>query len=116
MGANIGMVMEGNWEHLYDFINELPNNAVLGFLDNEDIFKAKEEIGETIAIAAGHSGSMLKYNSEQENIDFAKKLVDEVAPGGGFMLTLSTMLLAKDEIDPENLKAVNKFVHEYRRK
>ena len=116
MGANIGMVMEGNWEHLYDFINELPNNAVLGFLDNEDIFKAKEEIGETIAIAAGHSGSMLKYNSEQENIDFAKKLVDEVAHGGGFMLTLSTMLLAKDEIDPENLKAVNKFVHEYRRK
>lgn len=105
--------MEGSWEHLYEFVNEIPRNTAVTILEKADIFKAKDLIGETVTIAGGMHLEQLRYMNRQECLDHAKKVVDYCAPGGGFIFTNDKTALAPNDVNVENLKAVNAFVHEY---
>ncbi len=105
--------MEGSWEHLYEFVNEIPRNTAITILEKADIFKAKNLIGKTVTLAGGMPLEQLRYMSRQECLDHAKKVVDYCAPGGGFIFTNDKTALAPNDVNIENLKAVNAFVHEY---
>ena len=111
MGGKVILVIEGNWEHLYDFLNELPKDFAICLLDEEDIFRAKTEIGGTVALAGGCNPSMLRFWTKEQCISHAGKLLDKVAPGGGFLFTSTTLLLAKNDVNPENMRAMNEYVH-----
>ncbi len=113
MGGKALMFIEGNWEHLYEFLNQLPNNKNVAILDMEDVFKAKKEIGKNVAVAGGINLSMLKNIPIQENLDYCKKLIDECAPGGGFMASNNRILISPDDANGEKLNAVTEFIHTY---
>lgn len=113
MGSKTILFMEGNWTPLYDYLNELPKSSAIALLEADDVFEAKKRIGDKLAIMGAVPTSLLKYGSKAECLDFAKKLVDKCAPGGGFMLSTERALLTNGDVNVENLKAVNQFVHEY---
>ncbi len=113
LNGKMMIFMEGNWEHLYDFMNELPVNKCIGVLEKDDIFKAKDKIGKTITIAGGMPLKMLRYGTKQECLDNAKKVINYCAPGGGYIFTGDKTALAPNDMNVENLKAVNAFAHEY---
>lgn len=50
--------------------------------------------------------------SRQENIDFAKRVIDHCAPGGGFLFTTDKAWNSPDDIT-QNLVDVYNFAHEY---
>lgn len=113
MGSKTILFMEGNWTPLYDYLNELPKSSAIALLEADDVFEAKKRIGDKLTIMGAVPTSLLKYGTKAECLDFAKKLIDECAPGGGFMLSIEQALLSKGDVNIENLKAVNQFVHEY---
>ncbi|MFZ7120029.1 MAG: uroporphyrinogen decarboxylase family protein [Eubacteriaceae bacterium] len=113
LGGKLVMFLEGNWESKYEFLNSMPKNFAIGILEEDNVFNAKKKIGDNITLAGGMPLNMLKYDNKEKCIDYAKRLVDECAPGGGYIFTSSRALLSKDDLNVENLIAVNNYVHEY---
>ncbi|MBF7097667.1 uroporphyrinogen decarboxylase family protein [Alkalibacter mobilis] len=112
LGGKAILHLEGNWEHLYDFINEVPKDFAIALLEKDDIFKAKDKIGDTLAICGGIELGTLRA-SKSECIEVAKRVIDKCAPGGGFMFCTDKALLTPGDVKLENLIAVNEFVHSY---
>lgn len=113
-GGKVFMAMEGNWDHMIDCLLELPKDFIFAQLENTDIFKAKDIVGSNIALAGGIPMSMLKYMTKQQCIDHAKKVIDYCAPGGGYAFSMDKVALSQNDINIENLIAVNEFVHNYK--
>ena len=112
-GAKIVFFLEGNWEPFYDMLQELPKGFAAASIEATDIAKAKREIGDNIAIIGGLPLELMKTGTKQECIDQAKRVIDECAPGGGFMLCTNKGILSPNDISVENLVAVNEFAREY---
>ncbi|KPU42479.1 uroporphyrinogen decarboxylase (URO-D) [Oxobacter pfennigii] len=112
-GCKTLMFLEGEWEKYYDYINELPKSSALGFIEYDDVIEAKKRVGNTITIVGGVPLNKLRFAPKQECIDFAKRIIDECAPGGGFIFSTDKALISKDDVNIDNFRAVNEFVHEY---
>ena len=112
-GLTPALFMEGNWEPYYEFINELPKGKVVGLIEHGDFKKAKEKIGKTITLWGGMPINVLNNSTKEEAVAYAKKMIDDCAPGGGYIFGCDKSLLAPGDINPDNLKAVFKAVKEY---
>ena len=113
LGGKLMIFLEGNWESKYDWLNSLPDNFVIGIIEDDDIFAAKKKIGDKITLAGGMPAQKLKLASKEECIDYAKKLIDELAPGGGYIFSTDRALLSKNDVNIENLTETFNFVREY---
>jgi len=113
LGCQTLLFMEGTWEPYFDLLNELPPNTLIGLLEMDDPVEAKKRIGKNITIMGGVSTELLALGTKQECLDRAKQILDACAPGGGFLWAEGRSLLALGDAKPENLIAVNEFVHEY---
>lgn len=113
-GGKIYQILEGNYRPYYDYFRELPKSTLVCEFENyEDLFIAKKEIGDVATLIGGIPMGMLRHSSVQECIDCAKEIIDVCAPGGGFIYCTGKALLSANDVNVENLKAVNAFVHEY---
>jgi len=109
-GHKIVILFEKNWEHLYEYIQDLPKGKILGLFEEDDLRKAKRVLGNTMCIAGGIKVNDLRYGTKEQCIDIVKELIDDLVPGGGFILTTDKGLIAPDDAKPENLRAVTEFV------
>ncbi|MBF7097254.1 uroporphyrinogen decarboxylase family protein [Alkalibacter mobilis] len=112
-GAKVLMCLEGNWEHVYDLLLDLPKGFLIGAVENSDLKKVKKDIGNHMTIMGGMPLELLRTGSKQQCIDYAKETIDNCAPGGGFMLGHDKGVLSPNDINPENQKAVINFAREY---
>ncbi len=104
---------ERNFSHLFDYLQELPANAVLGMFEDDDIRIAKQKLGKNMCIAGGMDLYLLNHGTKQQCLDMAKSLIDDLAPGGNYIFTANRTPHSAGDIHYENFKAVNDFVHEY---
>jgi hypothetical protein len=104
---------ESENSRFYDFFKEAPKNHVVIHLELDDMFKAKKEIGDTVCLCGGMPIDLLYNGTVQANIDYAKRLIDELAADGGFIFSQNKMVSYASDCKAENLKAVNDFVREY---
>jgi len=102
------------WEGFYDqrleYLAELPKGKILGMFDRTDVFKAKEVLGDSMCIAGNMPLSLLQTGTPQQVKGYAKKLIDVVGKGGGFVMSSATVM---DEADPELVKVWADFTKEY---
>lgn len=112
-GTKMMSFCEGNWTQHYDCLNSLPSGVLVDLMESDNIYNAKKLIGANVTIAGGMPLALLKGNTIEECKDYAKKLVDEIAPGGGYFFSVDKTLIGPADCKPENLKEVNAFVHEY---
>jgi len=75
-----------------------------------DMAKAKETLGDIACISGNLPSYLLLSGTPDEVRDYAKKLIDTCAPGGGYIMDTSIML---DQAKPENVKAMFEFTKEY---
>jgi len=104
---------ERNYSHLYDYLQDLPKHSVFGLFEDDDMRVVKRRLGGMMSIGGGMETYTLNYGTKQQCIDMAKSLIDDLAPGGGYIFTTNRIPHAPNDANPENLKAVNEFVHEY---
>jgi hypothetical protein len=112
-GSKTVIFLEGNWERYYDFLNDLPKSSIIVILEQDNVFKAKKLIGNNVTICGSVPTSLLRFGSKQECLTYAGELLDACAPAGGFMVTTERTLLSAGDVNPDNLRAVNQFVHDY---
>lgn len=104
---------ERSYEHLFEFLQDLPAGKTIGLFESDDVRLAKKKLGKTMCVAGGMSTNLLYRGSKQQCIDHAKAIVDETAGDGGYIFTTDMIMLTPSDGKAENLHAVNEFVHEY---
>jgi uroporphyrinogen-III decarboxylase len=110
LGLKPFMFFEGYWNQRLDHLNELPKGQVVGWFDRTDLLRAKKVIGNNMCICGGMPLSLLQTGTPQQVADYTKKLIDELAPGGGFIMGSITEL---DYAKPELLEIWVKTTKEY---
>lgn len=85
---------EGVWDQRLKYLAELPKGKSVGSFQDSDIFKVKEEVGETMCIMGGMPLSYLKPGrSPSEVRELTHRLCEEVGKGGGFVMANNVMEL-----------------------
>jgi hypothetical protein len=101
---------EGDYTSRLEYLAELPKGKICGHFDTSDIRKVKEVLGKTLCIMGNVPSSLLQTGTQQEVRDYCKKLIDDIGPGGGFILSPRSSI---DEAKPENIKAMIEVAREY---
>lgn len=114
-GYKFMILFEKNYEHLYDYLQELPEGCILGMFEDDDLRNTKKALSKNICIGGGISTNDLAYKTPQQCVDIAKELIDDLAPGGGYVFSVNRVMNSYNDAKPECLKAVTDFVYEYGR-
>jgi len=101
---------EGSWDQRLEYLRELPKGKVVGWFDRTNLFKAKEVIGDTMCICGDMPLSLLQTGTPEQVKAYAKKLIDVVGKGGGFIMGSNTVL---DNANPKLVKVWVDFTREY---
>jgi len=114
-GSITWVQLQGDCEHILDYFLELPKGSVILHLEKEDPIKVKKKYGYHVVIQAGIPLTWYKYKSKQECLDYAKEIIEECAPGGGFIFGAGVGALSESELCRETMNAVFQLVHDYRK-
>lgn len=114
-GGKCIMSAEGKWMKFIECFRELPKDSVIYLVDEDDIFEVNKAIGDWQVLGGGGKLAEMKFSSREDNIDYAKRVIDECAPGGGFVFTIEKNVICPGDIN-QTLMDVYNFAHEYGRK
>ena len=102
---------EGRWmDHLDSFL-ELPAGSIVFHADQDDVFEVHKKIGHKFCISGGIPNYLLAYESPDTVRKFCKKVIDEVAADGGYIMDASAII--QNEASIENVKAMTEFTRDY---
>jgi uroporphyrinogen-III decarboxylase len=89
----------------------LPKGRVLLDLEKTDMKKAKEVLGDVVCIYGNVPSALLCYGTPDEVDAYCKQLIEDCAPGGGYVL--GTECEVPWNAKPENVKAVVEAADKY---
>jgi uroporphyrinogen-III decarboxylase len=102
-----------NLETMQDLTAGLPRGKLLLDLEKTDMKKAKALLGDSVCLFGNVPSAMLCYGTPDEVDAYCKQLIEDCAPGGGFVL--STECETPWDARPENVRAIVQAAHKYGR-
>ncbi|MEM1717221.1 MAG: uroporphyrinogen decarboxylase family protein [Candidatus Bathyarchaeia archaeon] len=110
-GARSFVAFEGRHDAYLESILELPRGWGVAYFEKTDVRKAKKVLAGHTCVSGGIPTTLLLSATPSEIEKYVKNLLEEMMPGGGFMLMTSTPIPA--ETPPENIRAVIRAVEKY---
>jgi len=111
---DVGMVpfvyTEGPYHSRLKYLSDVPKGKVVYGFEEVDPVAAKKELGGIACISGLFPSYLLHYGKKQQVIDEAKRLIDILAPGGGYILSTTAGI---DNAIPENVEALYETVKTY---
>lgn len=104
---------EGKWAAHLDAFTELPARSILFHADRDDVFAVKKKLGHKFPISGGIPNLLLSYGKPSEVKDFCKRVIDEVAPDGGYIIDAGAIM--QDDTSIENLRVMTETARKYGR-
>lgn len=101
---------EGQYNTRLDTIGDVPVGKVIYAFEQVDMKRAKEKLAGKACVAGNFPTANLIAGSEQQVIDQTKKLIDDCASGGGYIMTNSITL---DNADHKLLRAWHEATLKY---
>jgi hypothetical protein len=101
---------EGSFNTRLDYFNAFPRGSVSWLFDRSDMAKAKKTLGQNCAISGNIPTSLTVTGSPADVKSYCKKLVEDCAQGGGYMLAAGA---TAENPRLENLKAIIESANEY---
>ncbi len=83
---------EGGYNSRLDYLNELANGTTLWLFDQTDMAEAKQKVGKNVCIAGNVPSGLMITGSADQVDDYCRKLIDECAPGGGYILAAGVII------------------------
>ena len=114
-GSKIYLVMENRFENIWDHFRDVPKDCLILNVDDDDIFKTKSELGDWQILCGGLKLADTRLRSFDDMKDDVKKVIDECAPGGGFIFSPDKGLLTPGDVSRTLFDCYN-FAHDYSRK
>ena len=79
--------MDTDWTPFFKYFLEFPKNGkYILHLEDSDIYKAKEMLGDRFCIMGNIQTKLLRFGTEQQIIEKTKELIDGCKEGGGYMM------------------------------
>jgi uroporphyrinogen-III decarboxylase len=110
-GHQVLFYAEGDWTAHLDSFAELPDGSIVYHVDKADIFETHKKIGDKFCLSGGISNTLLSFGTPDEVRQCCKKVIDEVAGDGGYILDAEAIM--QDDTKVENMRAMTDFVREY---
>ena len=86
-GYAVRAYLEGDWTPNWHHYNEFPRGKLICDIDNKaDIFRAKDEIGDTVCLAGGIPDSMFILGTPEQIRSRVKQLCETVGKDGGLII------------------------------
>lgn len=106
------MFVEGGYNQRLDIIvdPDIPAGSTIWMFDQTDMKEVKKHLGGWACFGGNVPNSMLKAGKPAQIKDYVKRLIDDVAGDGGYMLATGAVL---DDAEPENLHAMIDAGKEY---
>jgi uroporphyrinogen-III decarboxylase len=104
------VVWEGDCTSRLEIIGDIPKGKAVYWIEQSDIFKAKEVLGDTVCLRGNVPTDLLKAGTVDDVKAYCKKLIDIVGKGGGFIMDCAAEVTDSKE---ENLKAMFEYTREY---
>jgi hypothetical protein len=101
---------EGGYDSRIEHLQDLPTGTTFCLFDKTDMVRAKKLLGGRVCIGGNVPSSMLLTGTAEDVKAYCKKLIDEVAPGGGYVMSFGT---AMDEGKADTVHAMIDFTREY---
>ena len=89
----------------------MPKGKVIYRFEDTPMDLAKKVLGDVACITGGFPNPLLTFGTPQQVIDACKKMLDDCAPGGGFIFQTNASL--DGGAKRENVVAMFRTVHEY---
>jgi hypothetical protein len=110
-GHQVLFYAEGRWAAHLDAFAELPDGCIVLHVDKDDIFEVNRKIGHKFCLSGGIPNFLLAYETPDKVREFCKKVIDEVARDGGYIMDASAIM--QNDTSIENMKAMTEFTREY---
>jgi len=110
-GHQVLFYAEGDWNHHLDAFAELPDASIIYHVDQADIFEVHRKLGEKFCLSGGIPNFLLSYGTPEQVRARCKKVIDEVAGDGGYIMDASAIL--QDDTSTENMRAMTDFTREH---
>lgn len=104
------VICEGKYYSRLEVLADVPAGKVIYFFEDTDLARAKEVLGGIACVGGGMPTEYLMMGDKQRVIDHTKRMIDTLAPGGGFIMTNT---LAIDQVKTENFIAWKETVFDY---
>jgi hypothetical protein len=101
---------EGHWNSRLEVVQDLPKGKTLWMIDQSDMARAKETLGQNACLLGNVPSAMLQLGTADEVRDYAKDLIDTAGPDGGFIMSNGAFF---DQAKAENVKAMIDTTKEY---
>jgi uroporphyrinogen-III decarboxylase len=101
---------EGPYDTRIKYLKDVPKGKVLYHFETVDMKRAKKELGDIACISGGFPLVTLHFGKKQQVIDKVKELIDDCAPGGGYIFETAAGF---DDAPPENVEAMFDTVKTY---
>jgi hypothetical protein len=111
--GKLGMIfMQGQMGHLIEYFAQIPKGHFLLVVEEDDIHKLRKELP-NLSFAGGFPVQILGFGTEQDCIDHAKRMIDEIGYDGRLVFSTNKMVAYRNDAKRNNMIAVNNFVREY---
>jgi len=106
------LFVEGGYNQRLDIIvdSDIPAGHTVWAFDQTDMKEVKKKLGGWACFAGNVPGSLMKTGTPQQVSDYVKKLIDDVAGDGGYILSNGAVM---DDSTPENVHALVDTGKEY---
>ena len=101
---------EGSYNTRIERCNEFNKGEVAWLFDQTDMARAKKILGDACCISGNVPTSLLTTGTAEQTKDYCRKLIEDCAPGGGFILAGGANI---DTGRAENLRAMMEAAREY---
>jgi len=102
---------EGKWDFHLESFAELPDRSIVYHVDQGDIFKAHQVLGDKFCLSGGVPNALLGHASPEDVRRCCKKIIDGVARDGGYIMDSGAII--QNDAKVENVKALTDFTREY---
>lgn len=109
-GLIVMLFAEGAYNTRLEIVRDLPRGRVVWQLDETDMARAKEVLGDSACLYGNVPGAILSTGTPDDVKAYCKRLIDIVGKGGGFILASGSSI---DVAKPENVRAMIDFTKEY---
>lgn len=102
LGITPYVFCEGNYNSRLEVISDVPKGKVIYMFEKVDIVRAKKTVGQVACICGNLPTAMLAHSTKEKVIDATKRMIDDCAGDGGFIMDCSIVL---DNAKKENMEA-----------
>ncbi len=102
---------EGNWDYHLERFAELPDRSIVYHVDQGDVFKTRDILGDKFCLSGGVSNTMLGIGSEDEVRARCREIIEGVAGNGGYIMDASAII--QNDAKVENMRALTEATLEY---